>query len=161
MGFYMLTEILSRETCADCKICCTFDNYDVWETPILTNELKEKILELKPSQKFIPKGSSFLFRMEKADDEALFLCPMLSENGCILGDEKPFDCKIWPFRVMNFKGRRVITLSPVCPSVFKKPIGELVDFLNKGLSKRIFQEADKNPDIVKEYIELYPILSVE
>ena len=26
--------------------------------------------------------------------------------GCILGDEKPFDCKIWPYRVMNFKGKQ-------------------------------------------------------
>lgn len=157
----MLTEILSRETCAGCKICCTFDNYDIWETPVVSGELKEKILKLKPEQKFIHKDNSYLFRMEKADDQPLFLCPMLGEKGCILGNDKPFDCRIWPFRIMNLNGNRVITLSPVCPSIYKKPIGELVNFLNKGLAKQIFKEAAINPDIVKKYIEGYPILAVD
>lgn len=157
----MLTEILSRETCANCRICCSFDNNDIWETPVISSELRAEILEINPSQKFISKGNSYLFNIEKTDDEELFYCPTLSKEGCILGDKKPFDCKIWPFRIMNFSNHRVIALSPVCPCVIKKPVDELITFLNNGLAETIFAEADKNPNIVKEYMEGYPILATE
>ena len=39
----MLRNILSPETCAKCRICCIFDKYDVWETPVVSAELYEKI----------------------------------------------------------------------------------------------------------------------
>ena len=157
----MLTKILSHETCADCRICCTFDNYDVWETPVINDELKQQILDVYPEQKFISFKNSYLFRMEKPDDQRLFYCPMLSDLGCVLGDRKPFDCKIWPFRVMKFEGRTVITLSPICPSVYTKPVSELVSLLRDGLAVKIIEESKKNPDIIKDYINEYPILYVE
>jgi hypothetical protein len=46
--------------------------------------------------------------------------------------------------------------------MFKKPLNELVEALTKGgLAKIIFDEADKNPDIVKQYQDGYPILVCE
>ncbi len=156
----MLTEILSRETCAKCRICCTFDKYDIWETPVITKELKEKIEKDFSDVKFIEKGHSYLFRMENADENGIFYCPVLTEKGCALGDEKPFDCRIWPFRIMNFNGTRVISLSPVCESVFSLPVKKIRETAEK-LSDTIFSYADKNPDIVKPYDESYPIIISE
>lgn len=157
----MLSKILSKSECAECRICCSFDSYDLWETPVITDEIKARALEINPSQRFSEISGARLFRMEREPDEDLYFCPMLDhKKGCLLKDEKPFDCRIWPLRVMNFEGRRVIVLSPVCPTVFAKPISE-VKALADELAPVIFAEADKTPEMVKPYIAGYPILLAE
>lgn len=156
----MLSKILSKSSCAKCRVCCVFDKYDVWETPVINDALRGKIEKSYPEQKFVSKGEkSSLFIMEPAAD-GLFYCPMLTETGCALGDEKPFDCRIWPFRIMRVGGLRAITLSPVCESVFSLPMKEIFDFA-KELAPKVFAYADENPDIVKDYEEGYPIILTE
>lgn len=158
----MLSKILSQQECAACRICCSFDSYDLWETPVISKNLASKILqEVAPQQQFVKKDDHFLFKMTKEPQADLYYCPMLDqEKGCILGDDKPFDCKIWPLRIMNLDGKRVITLSPVCPTVMKKPIEDIVQTA-KELSEEIFAYADENPKAVKPYLEGYPILVTE
>lgn len=157
----MLKKLLSREECANCKICCSFDDYDIWETPIIDDELKVKVLKLNPEQKFVTKGSSSILRMEKDVQEDLYFCSLLDrQKGCMLGDEKPFDCRIWPFRVMRLDKRLVITLSPVCPVVQTRPLSLIKEVCDE-LAPVIYAQAQKNPDIVKNYIENFPILNVK
>ncbi len=158
--FIMLGKILSKATCADCRVCCSFDNYDLWETPVVSDSVKALAETKIPDVKFVPRGESYLFRMDDPDGDGLYFCPALTETGCILGDEKPFDCKIWPYRIMNLAGVRVITLSPVCESVFALPIKTVVDTARE-LAPTIFAYADENPDIVKDYIDGHAILIVE
>ena len=87
---------------------------------------------------------------------------MLDHNkGCILGDEKPFDCRIWPYRIMNLNGKRVIAISPICKEVYNHPLGMLVDFLKNELLDKITTYANTFPEAVKPYDNLYPILYVE
>ncbi|MGN0594723.1 MAG: hypothetical protein ACI4I6_06155 [Hominimerdicola sp.] len=158
----MLSKILSREECAKCKICCSFDSYDLWETPVITDSLASKILqEYAPEQKFVRKDDHFLLRMEKEPGADLYFCSLLDhDKGCILGENKPFDCKIWPFRIMALNGRKVITLSPVCPVLIKKPVNEIIEVAEE-LAPMIFQYAEENPSVVKPYLERYPIMVVE
>ena len=139
----MLTKILSRAECAKCQICCSFDSYDLWETPVITDEVQSLALEIAPQQKFSYASGARLFRMEREPNEDLYFCPMLDrKKGCMLGENKPF------------------VLSPVCPTVFKKPVEE-VKALADELAPRIFAEADKTPEMVKPYISGYVILTVE
>lgn len=157
----MLSKILSRAECADCRICCSFDSYDLWETPVVTDDIMERALKIRPDQRFSEISGARLFRMECEPDRDLYYCPMLDhEKGCLLGDEKPFDCKIWPLRIMNFEGRRVIVLSPVCPTVFSRPVKDIAA-LAKELAPTIFAQADKTPEMVKPYIAGYVILFAE
>lgn len=158
----MLRELLSRDECAKCQICCCFDDGDIWEAPIITKENQQKILEkFNPKQKFLSKNNETVMAMDKAEGEELYYCSMLDHNtGCIMKDEKPFDCKIWPFRVMNFEERLVITLSPICPIVKTRPLNQIIETLNK-ISSTIFEQAEKNPEIVKPYIKGYPILAIK
>ena len=130
----MLSKILSKEECAKCRICCCFDSYDIWETPYISQTLASKILqEYTPKQEFIKKENHFLFKMDKEQNADLYYCPMLdNEKGCILGDDKPFDCRIWPLT---------------------KTANELAD--------QIFEYADENQEAVKPYLDGYPILVVE
>ncbi|MDO4943961.1 MAG: hypothetical protein Q4E74_02030 [Ruminococcus sp.] len=158
----MLSKILSKEECAKCRLCCSFDSYDLWETPVITTNMASRILqEYLPQQEFIRRDGHFLLKMEKEPDDDLYYCSLLDrDKGCILGSDKPFDCRIWPFRVMSLGITRVITLSPVCPVVQTKPLKE-IQALAKELAPEIFEYADENPDAVKPYIDGYPIMVVE
>ncbi len=158
----MLKKILSNKKCAECRLCCVFDRYDVWETPVFTEETKNLLIEKRPDTQFITKDGGYLFRVNELVDNELFYCPALdNETGCILGDDKPFDCRIWPYRIMKIGDRRAITIAPICDELFNRPISELVKFLKDELAEKIFEYADTHPEIVKEYDDMYPVLMFE
>lgn len=157
----MLKKILEGRACAECRLCCVFDRYDVWETPVFTEQIKEKIKEYSPESGFVPVDGGYIFKVDSFNDEGLFLCPALTEKGCMLGDEKPFDCRIWPYRIMSVGGRRAITIASICDELYNRPLSQLVDFLKEGLAEEIFSYADQHPEIVKPYYEGYPVLLFE
>lgn len=157
----MLSEILSKDECAKCKICCCFDSSDIWEAPVITDEMAENIVHKQADQNFVIQNNVRILKMEKEPNEDLYYCSLLDrKKGCLMGDEKPFDCKIWPFRVMDFNGHLVITLSPVCPVVKARPLDKIME-LSEKIAPLIFEQAKKNPDIVKPYINGYPIIAVK
>ena len=160
----MLKKILSSNTCAECRICCVFDKYDVWETPVISRELKEKIAGEFPELRFVSKGDAFIFNMEENwnNEKELFYCPALDpQKGCTLGDMKPFDCKVWPYRIMDLGENLVISIASICPEMYARPLSELTSALEDGLAEKIFAEAEKNPEMVKPYEQGYPILKVK
>ncbi len=155
-----LSKILSFESCGKCRVCCGFVEDDKWEIPLIFREYREKVEE-KLGVRLIPRGQEFVFDMNFNGSEIVH-CPALSENGCTLGDLKPFDCAVWPFRVNRLGDFRVITVSPVCETVFSLPLKMLKEFVNSdGFADTLFAEADKHPDMVKPYIDGYPILAVQ
>ncbi len=156
----MLKEILSREICAECRQCCIFDHYDFWETPVLSEENCRNILAFQPDAEFISKGrESFIFRVQELDQNDQFTCPLLDpERGCLLDEDKPFDCAVFPFRVMELNHRRAIALFPLCKAVTERPLSELLGFLKTNLADTIFGYAAAHPDVVHPYDDLYPIL---
>ncbi len=157
----MLKNILKGSDCASCRICCIFDKYDIWETPLLDDELKAAVSERFPDAAFVSKDGGWIFRMNE-DEDGLYRCPMLDpDSGCLLGDSKPFDCKIWPYRIMELGGKRVISIASICPTMYAKPLSELCGELDKnGLAEKIAAYADSHPGAVKPYENGYPILKV-
>lgn len=156
----MVKELLSAESCGHCRICCGFTREDIWEIPLILSENRSAVEE-KLGVKLIERGKEYVFDMKFGGEEISY-CPALSENGCVLGELKPFDCAVWPFRVNSLGNKRVITVSPVCETVFKLPLKSLSEFVLKdGFAQRLFAEAQKHPDMVKPYIDGYPILAVE
>ncbi len=154
----MLKKILSPKTCGKCRICCVFDKDDVWEIPLISKEIYNNLKTERPELELLRRGeNSYVFDM-KFKDNGLTYCPALSETGCTLGENKPFDCKIWPLRAMKKGEDIVITISPVCESV--NPENPDVKALAEELAPIIFAEAENNPDIIKEYIEGYPIAAI-
>ena len=115
----MLSSILKKSDCAECRFCCSFRRQSLWETPIFDQATVEKLRVLYPTAKFRPAGnaasvtsagtpaSSFTFdisdQYKTNDPEEEAPCPFLEANrGCILPPElKPFDCSIWPFRAVR------------------------------------------------------------
>lgn len=124
--------------------------------------MMQRISDIKPQTQYALSGAGCrIIKMSKEPDEDLYYCDVLDkQRGCMLGDDKPFDCRIWPLRVMSFEGKRVIALSPVCPVVKTRPLEKIAQTAQR-LAAVIFENANKNPDLVKPYETGYVILVTE
>ncbi len=98
----MLKEILSGDTCAKCRMCCIFDRYDIWETPVFDENSRKMVMEYDPEAKFAQKGSGFVLNVGEITDGELYKCPALTENGCVLGDNGVAD-KGYVYHVLREK----------------------------------------------------------
>lgn len=138
----MLSKILSKSECAACKFCCSFRRQSLWETPVF--EWRER-LNLLPEYK-------------TEDPEEEVPCPYLVDGtGCSLSDDKkPFDCKIWPLRVIkNANNELKIVLEPTCPAISKLPLEQVRSFVNSELKEKILSYASEHPEIVKENSDFF------
>ena len=178
----MLSSVLSKSQCAACKFCCSFRRQSLWETPLFPPEVVEKLS--KPNEYGVvgefragdnlrcnntvdePQkncaGRLVLennYRTDNLEEEVP--CTFLdSERGCILKPEdKPFDCSIWPLRIMNKDGELVIALTPTCPSIGATPRPELIELVKNGLGEKILEYAKAHPYIIKEYREGFPVIT--
>ena len=170
----MLSKILSKSSCATCKFCCSFRRQSLWETPLFPPEVAEKLSrenEYGVVGEFAQAGRDgqnvqdacrlVLENNYRTDDpEEEVPCTFLDpQKGCILnGEDKPFDCSIWPLRIMDKGGKLVIALTPTCPSIGAVPNQALVDLVKNGLGEQIFEYAKTHPYIVKEYREGFPVV---
>ena len=167
----MLSSILKKSDCAVCKFCCSFRRQSLWETPIFSNELAEKLKALYPEARFRPTGSNSMtidlsssYSTDDPNEEAP--CPFLDKtNGCCLPPElKPFDCSIWPFRAVSTKEKTIsVALTPTCPAINKVPREKITGLLKSGLGQKIIDYAKTHPDIIKEQTDflsdiLFPVL---
>jgi hypothetical protein len=155
----MLKELLDPETCADCRLCCVFDSYDLRETPVFDTPMRDRIRALCPDAAFVQKGAFWQFRVTETDAEGCFPCPALDpDSGCRLGGDKPFLCRLFPFRIMEHGGRHLIAVSPYCQAMAQHSLGTLLRFLKGGVAETVFTYAAAHPDVVQPYDEAYPIL---
>ncbi len=164
----MLSKILSKEECASCKFCCSFRRKSLWESPLFPLEDLEQVKKLYPDFKVKFTGrNSFTFDIsdnyKSQDPEEEALCPFLdSSKGCSLPEElKPFDCKIWPLRIVRHKNNSEeysIALTPTCPAVNKIPFSQLQTFVKEELEQVLMDYAGKHPDIIKDYDELFKFI---
>ena len=143
----MIGSLLTKEECRQCRLCCCFDRYDLWATPEIDKALAQKLGE---GVELIRVEDHYLMKMKAEGDS--YPCPLLDKKtGCILGDEKPFDCRIWPFRLMEFQGRRVLALSPDCPVVRERPMSQ-IRMTAEEIAEAAFRYADDHSYAVKKYL---------
>ena len=154
----MISEVLSRETCAACRFCCAFRRESLWELPVFSDEAVARlsrpnghgaVAEFRDNRPVLDGA----YRTDDPAEEAP--CPFLdSAKGCVLdADEKPFDCRIWPLRVMGRDGTLAVALDPVCKAIGPEPPERLVALVRNGLGKRILEYAAAHPEIVKPWNE--------
>ena len=159
----MISEALSRETCAACRFCCAFRRRSLWELPVFSDEAVAKLS--RPNG----YGATAEFegnrpRLEGAyatsDPEEEAPCPFLDPaKGCRLeGEDKPFDCRIWPLRVVDRDGTLAVALDPACKAIGARPPEKLVALVRNGLGKRILEYAAAHPEIVKPWRDGWVVL---
>ena len=170
----MLSSLLTKKQCAACKFCCSFRRQSLWETPLFPPEVVEKLSQpneygvvgefrtVDDPQKSCAGSLVLENNYRTADPEEEVPCTFLDpERGCILKPEdKPFDCSIWPLRIMRKDGELVIALTPTCPSIGAVPSQALVNLVKNGLGDKIFEYAKKHPYIIKNYREGFPIILI-
>ena len=124
----MLGKILSKEDCKNCKFCCSFRRQSLWESPF------------KISAKY-----------KTEDENEEIPCDFLDyKTGCTLSDgKKPFDCKIWPFRVMKDENEIFVTIATSCPAISKKDEKVLLNFLQSEILDKILDKLKENPQMIK------------
>lgn len=160
----MLSEVLSKESCAGCRFCCSFRRCSLWETPLFSDEA---IAKLEKENEYGVKGifknrHPVLENSYKTDDpEEEVPCTFLDSNkGCILNPEdKPFDCSIWPLRIMKKGNQLVIAFTPTCQALGNTPDAALTELVQeKGLGQKIYEYAKTHQYIIKEYKEGFPVI---
>ena len=128
--------ILPPHKCVECKGCCVFDKEDLWEI--------DGIVET------VPGGI-------RSDNPQEFVCVHLGEDGCKLGENKPIECAVYPFRVMRFGNSEIIAVCKFCKAVMDLPLSRVVDFAESKADE--FSKLSKaNPHIIKEHNQEYVIL---
>lgn len=165
----MLSGILKKEDCASCRFCCSFRRTSLWETPLFTKEnmdaiksnqnLNFDVLDKKQSNGLTYATYDLSNDYKTSNPEEEVPCPYLSDTGCILSDEeKPWDCKIWPLRVMKKDKDIVIALTPTCPSINKLDLSTVKEYVNSNLREDLIEYAEKHPFLIKEYHKDFPVI---
>ena len=146
----MLAGLLTENDCRDCKLCCHFEKEELIDAPTFTKEEKRYIIEnINSKIKFKKINKVYQIVLEK--EEELYRCPLLTNNGCILKDKRPFDCKSWPLYIMKKGEQCYITMSNDCPIMNKVDKGRLLEYVEKeflNIAKYIIKN---NPDMITEY----------
>ena len=133
----MLSKVLKKETCANCRICCEFEKADEWEIPVINENLKDWLEE--KGVKTININGCVKYDLEFQGNETKF-CPFHSKQiGCTLDEEnKPFDCKL-------------------CPN-FKDDKSKLINLINAELEEIIKDYIAKNPYLINDLKEDYQVI---
>jgi len=121
----MLKEILSPATCARCRYCCEFDAGDMWDMPLLDADCRRAVEKILPAAALRETDGETRFDLTFPPGEVR-VCPALTAQGCALGAEKPFECRMWPLRVMKINGQLALTLSSQCRGVLTVPLEKIL-----------------------------------
>ncbi len=158
----MLKDVLTPEDCAACGFCCSFRRQSLNLTPYFAKETVGQISRLYPGACFktLPNGAVTIdiddkYHTDDSSEEAL--CPF-NEVGCILPEDlKPFDCKLWPFRLMKSGDGLALALVPTCPAILKADPEKLKE-VAQSVAKEAAEYAKTHPEIVIEYRDDYQIM---
>ena len=154
----MLSRILKKETCASCRICCIYDDSDVWDAPGFTEKEYEKA-KAKTEVEFFQKEDGLYYMQMEKDSEGIYTCPCLSERGCILGKDRPFRCSLWPLYLINTENGIGIALSPVCPEVWKIRNKDIFEGI-RDLLPFLMETARENPSLIEKWSPEYRMIAL-
>ena len=157
----MLTSIFTPADCATCKLCCNFHRSSSWESPALDAELIYLLQEeCVPLQKREDGSTTFYLHFCSNSEDEVANCPMLDTNsGCTLPRElRPFECRIWPIRLMKQASRLVIGVYQNCPALKGDTLQKLITHTTTELLPTLLDYARTHPKAVREYNDAYSIL---
>ena len=155
----MVGALLSKEDCARCKFCCSFRRQSLWETPAFAEESLPEIKKICPDARFETLFGNMakmnldgLYQTDDAEEEVFCF---FNKNGCVLPERlKPFECKIWPLRVMKKEKKIFVARALSCPTLLKQDIENIFN-VAEGLAKTMRTYVNLYPGIIKEYHEGY------
>ena len=157
----MLTGIFTPTACAECKLCCNFHRSSAWETPALQSEQVFLMHEMCiPLDKRMDGTTSFYLHFTSNDENEVANCPLLDPcSGCILPrEQRPFECRIWPVRIMRDKSTLVVGIYEQCPALANDGFEKLKNHTLENLLPQILDYARREPNAVREYNSAYKVI---
>ena len=113
-------------------------------------DIKLILMKVNSKVKFTEKGKVYQIVLEKLSDD-VYKCPLLTDKGCILGSNKPFDCESWPYYIMKKDDEYVITISKDCPVINNIDENKLKEFAEKKMKDISINIIKKYPDMITNY----------
>ncbi len=144
----MLEDILSSQDCALCQICCKFEEDELIDAPTFTRGEMENANRIYRAS-FVQRGN--IYQVKLVPWKNKYICPFLTDKGCILGNGRPFDCKSWPFYLMRRNNQYVLTLTSDCPIVWKKYLGKEEFHIDDNLLDACKYIIQNYPEMITEY----------
>lgn len=157
----MLTCVFSPTQCAQCKLCCNFHRSSAWETPALQDEQIFLLQEMcVPLEKRADGTTSFFLNFQSDSPDEVANCPMLNpSSGCMLPrEQRPFECRIWPVRVMKKHSTLVVGIYEKCPALENGCFDNLKNLVLENLLSEILDYARRHPQAVREFDSAYRII---
>lgn len=154
----MIQKILNPKTCATCKVCCNYSTESLWDIPGFTLDEYKQVIAKYPQFELTSycKNNLYYFRPIPMNNNK-YLCSFLADNGCILGNDKPFKCAIWPLYVVKHENKLYLAQSNVCSNL------EIIsdEIIHKALRTsidKIKKTIDTNPELIEPYRSHFTLL---
>lgn len=167
----MLSDVLSKEECAACRICCSFRRQSLWELPKLSPEFAashKKGFSGRDIKYIMSEAEGVKWAVTDLTDsyatsgpEEEVPCPFLDpDRGCTLPpEEKPFECSAWPLRFMRMPGGgSKICMSEACPAMQKADPALLAQKTEKEWGQIIRSHVKEHPYMETDHRDGYKIL---
>ena len=157
----MLTHLFTPDQCARCKLCCNFHRSTAWETPSLEPETAAALHAAGvPLQQRDDASCTFCLTFHTHDPEETANCPMLDpEKGCTLPrEQRPFECRIWPLRLMKGTQGLSLGLYMGCPALTPDVRRKLTTEATGPLLPMLQAYAKKHPAAVRPEDPAYTII---
>ena len=158
----MLTRIFTPDSCAECRLCCNFHRRTAWETPALEPQDVQRLRERGvPLTRHASGADTIALPFRTDDPEEVALCPLLDPaRGCTLPrEERPFECRIWPLRLMrDDAGTLLIGCYDACPAL-TPPVREKLHAHARGeLLPALLRFAEHNPAAIRPLDPAYCVV---
>src|SRR5262249_20591984 len=128
----MFHSLITFEHCQNCRNCCTFRESELSEAPLVTKEVKKRILAdfLGEEVLFEPVGDLWRVTLKPKNEPWRWICPLyeVETAKCRIHHYKPLNCVFWPFYIMHRGNRIVITLSTICPVTNAQTLEALIRY---------------------------------
>ena len=154
----MLKGIIDPAECACCRLCCNFHQNSVWESPFIP-----QVQALRLESEGVPVemrqrgGWSFAFHFEGGE---AVNCPKLDvQTGCTMPpEEKPFECSVWPLRMMERNGKLVIGRYRDCPALTGDRLKQLDRFAVGELRETLLSFVSRYPESIRPFSPEYEVI---
>lgn len=145
---------ITFQDCAVCQKCCIFSPSESCEAPLVALPHKNRTVLKFPGfdLTFLPVGALWQLQLVPGSQPNQRRCPLHDpvSGTCLTHNDKPLNCRFYPFFVMRTHGRVGIAYTPLCPVVHNELINSLLLHLGKGLGEMMYRAASQFPDLILE-----------
>ena len=142
--------------CCNCKQCCNFTVEDLWDLPKFTEE-DMKIISIKYNNIVMQKQNTTYVPKIIVHSSEYKYCPFLVDDiGCILNENKPIDCALWPFYIMRQGNQLMLVQDLSCHVLRDITKKQVYENLRDKLSM-IIKIYLLNPDYIQPYNNKFKI----